>query len=90
MFYQKSIAVRGLSNSMREYTKSSGMFEVFKIELRQRNEILPCFDIETCWSSTFELLRKAFSLHTELNSVENRIPEMEDLFISDTDRKNLK
>lgn len=74
--HKEVLAIRDLMNSLRVSAKLNDLFEVTKIKLGQRNASFPVVDVETRWSSTFEMLLNTYTIRTVLNAVDNHIPKL--------------
>lgn len=63
--------IRSLVNSVRASVKCRDLFENIPIELGER-AALPFLDVETHWSSTFVMMKSAFTARRIFNAVCNR------------------
>lgn len=86
LVHDKLEKVRRLLSSIRCSVKRRALFNDIKVEMGVRCE-LPGLDVETRWSSTFDMIRKCFAARRVLTAMVSREEELEDLLVSESEWK---
>lgn len=69
-------------NSLRSSVKRREIYDQVCVELGLSHE-LPSLDVDTRWYSRFQMVLKSYKARRVINSVVNRIPELDEIYISE-------
>lgn len=78
--FEEIVEIRSALNSIRTSVKRRDVFEYVCGEMDIKQD-LPSLDVETSWSSTFNIIKKMYSCLREVNDAINRIVDIADLSI---------
>lgn len=74
--------IRSALSRIRTSVKRRDVFECVRSEMDIKQE-LPSLDVDTRWSSTFNMIKKMYSCRRAINATINRIIDLSDISISE-------
>lgn len=86
VLHPKMERIRSVLNSLRSSVKRGEIFGEVRVELGVAVE-LPPMDTEKRWTSTFNMIRKAYAVRSVINTVVNRANELLEQNITEAEWK---